>query len=90
MTRALNCTREMAEKHLDELAFELIENGIMMNAENFLDGVWSGSINTHRIFNHDETPQFINYGVNGSASGLIFTAKGDSCFYAMLFSPAKK
>ena len=70
----------MAEKHLDELAFELIETGIMMNAENILDGVWSGNINTHRIFNLDETPQFINYDVDGSASGLIFTAKGDSCY----------
>ena len=29
--------------------------------------------------NHDETPQFINSGVNGSASGLVYAAKGDEC-----------
>ena len=40
MNRALNCTREMAEEHLDEFAFELIETGIMMNAEFFFDGVY--------------------------------------------------
>ena len=29
--------------------------------------------------NHDETPQFINYGVDGSAKGLVYASKGREC-----------
>jgi len=42
-------------------------------------GVWEGQINLNRVFNHDETPQFINYGVDGTANGLVFAGKGESC-----------
>ena len=38
MKRALNCTREMAESHLDELADELIQAGIMTDARKNEDG----------------------------------------------------
>ena len=31
------------------------------------------------MFNHDETPQFVNYGVDGSANGLVFASKGEDC-----------
>ena len=42
----------------------------MKNCEKLSNGVWVGDIFTERIFNHDENPQFINYGVNHSALGL--------------------
>ena len=29
--------------------------------------------------NHDKTPQFINYGVDGSAKGLVYAGKGEEC-----------
>ena len=29
--------------------------------------------------NHDETPQFVNYGVDGSANGLVYAGKGEEC-----------
>ena len=32
-----------------------------------------------RIFNHDETPQFINYGVDGTPNGLVYAGRGDAC-----------
>ena len=32
-----------------------------------------------RIVQHDETPQFINYGVDGGASGKVYCQKGDEC-----------
>jgi len=32
-----------------------------------------------RVFNHDETPQFINYGVDGTAQCLVYAGKGESC-----------
>ena len=50
MNRALNCSREMAIKHLDELAKELIEVGIFKDAEQIEPGVWSGDIDTSRYF----------------------------------------
>ena len=30
-----------------------------------------------RIFNHDETPQFVNYGVDPKSHGLVYAGKGD-------------
>ena len=34
---------------------------------------------TSRVFNNDETPQFINCGVDGTSSGLVYAGKGDQC-----------
>ena len=31
------------------------------------------------IFNHDEAPQFVNFGVNGSASSLKYGGRGERC-----------
>ena len=50
----------------------------MKNSEKSSEGVWHGIIDTKRMFNNDETPQFINFGVDGSASGLVFAGKGDN------------
>ena len=63
----------------DALAAELIEVGIFTNAVQEERGVWTGNIDTERIFNHDETPQFINYGVDGTPNGLVYAGRGDSC-----------
>ena len=41
--------------------------------------MWKGDIDTSRVFNHDETLQFINYGVDGTPSGLAYAARGESC-----------
>ena len=48
MNRALNCTREMAIDHLDELAEELIATGIFTNACQLEPGRWTGTIDTLR------------------------------------------
>ena len=32
-----------------------------------------------RMFNHDETPQFVNYGVDGTALDLVYAGKGETC-----------
>ena len=48
MNRALNCTREMACSHLDELADELIKTGIFTDPQKEDDGVWTGEIDTSR------------------------------------------
>ena len=80
LNRALNCTRSMAETHLDDLAEELINLGIFRNACREETGVWIGDIDTSRVFNHDECPQFVNYGVDGSGScELVYAAKGETC-----------
>ena len=51
-----------------------------MTEEEQLDtGVWNGNIDMTRIFNHDETPQFVNYGVDGTPSGLVYAEKGETC-----------
>lgn len=31
------------------------------------------------IFNNDETPQFISYGIDGTSAGLVYAGKGDQC-----------
>lgn len=77
--RALNCTEEMAENHLDELASELIKIEIFKNAKKIGPGEWSGNIDLTRIFNHGETPQFVNYGVDRTPTGLVFAGRGSSC-----------
>ena len=69
----------MAIEHLDGLAEELQEAGIFTNAMKVKPGIWTGDIDTSRIFNHDETPQFVNYGVDGTPSGLVFAGKGEAC-----------
>ena len=50
--------------------------GIMVNGECDGPGVWTGELDTTRVFNHDETPQFINYGVDGTATGLVCQERG--------------
>ena len=57
--RALNCTKDIAIRHLGELADELIESELFTKAEQVEPGVWTGNIDTSKIFNHDETPQFV-------------------------------
>ena len=69
----------MAEVHLDRLADEMQRLGIFTDAIYVAPGVWEGKIDVSRIINHDETPQFNNYGVDGSASALLYAAKGDEC-----------
>ena len=48
--RALNCTKEMACNHLNELVEELIECNIFIDANQLETGVWQGDIDTSRIF----------------------------------------
>ena len=79
MNSALNCTRDMACSHLDALAQELIDTGIFTNAKQIQAGMWTGKIDVTRVYNHDETPQFINYGVDGTPNGLVYAGYGDSC-----------
>ena len=77
--RAVACTRKMAKDHLDESVQECIDCGIFTNYKKVAPGIWTGALDCSRIFNHDEMPQFINYGVNGQANGLVFCGKGDKC-----------
>ena len=58
---------------------ELISTGIFSNAVKVGPGVWVGDIDLRRIFNHDETPQFINYGVDGIPNGLVYAGRGEAC-----------
>jgi len=68
----------MAVSHLDGLAEELKAVDIFTNADQNAPGKWEGNVDTSRIFNHDETPQFINYGVDGTPHGLVYAARGES------------
>ena len=79
LNRALACTREMAIEHIDSLADELIKTGIMKNYEQVSPGVWKGDIDGSRVFNRDETPQAIRYGVDGTANNLAYCSKGETC-----------
>ena len=79
LARAVACTTDMAIAHLDSLAEELISKGIFTNAEQIKPGVWTGDIDGSRVFNRDETPQAIRYGVDGSANNLAFCGSGENC-----------
>ena len=79
LARAIACTKEMAINHLDSLADELIRKGIMTNYKKVCPGVWEGDIDGTRVFNRDETPQAIRYGVDGSAKNLAYCGKGEKC-----------
>ena len=57
----------------------MIRCGIMKDSKKLSGGIWEGEIDTNRIFNHDETPQFVNYGVDGIALGLVYAGKGETC-----------
>ena len=57
LKRGLRCTKEMAIEYLDELALLLIEVGIAPELKRSAPGVWEGSIDLTRIWEHDETPQ---------------------------------
>ena len=79
LARAVACTTAMAIAHIDSLAEELIGKGIMTNYNQVRPGVWNGEIDGSRVFNRDETPQAIRYGVDGSAKNLAYCGKGESC-----------
>ena len=79
MNRALTYSREMARNHIDELAAELIRLGILTDAEQQGPGKWMGKVDLTRIYNHDETPQFINFGDDGTANGLVYAGPGEEC-----------
>ena len=42
-------------------------------------GIWDGDIDTLRVFNFDETPQFINHGVDATQSGHVYAAREEPC-----------
>ena len=69
----------MACFHLNALAQELIDTGIFTSAKQIQPWMWIGKIDTTRVYNHDETPQFINYGVDGTPNGLVYAGRGESC-----------
>lgn len=75
--RVPNCSRVMAESHLNDLAEELMSINIMTTTGKNSEGVWEGEVDTARIFNHGEVPQFVTHGVDGGASGLVFAGRGD-------------
>ena len=79
INRALNCTKEMACNHINELAEELVKTNIFINAIQLETGVWQGDIDTTRVYNHDETPQFVNCGADGTPNGLVYVGRGESC-----------
>lgn len=79
MKRALACTREMAVNHLDELAYELIDAGIFVEAIQLEPGKWTGKLDTARVFNTDETPQFMNYGVDPTSHNIYYAGSGEEC-----------
>ena len=58
---------------------ELISTGIFINAVKVGPDVRVGDIDLSHIFNHDETPQFINYGVDRIPSGLVYAGCGEAC-----------
>ena len=71
----LNCTKETACNHLNELTKELIKTNIFIGAIQLK----TGDIDTTRVYNHDGTPQFVNYGVKSNPNGLVYPGKGESC-----------
>ena len=78
MNRALNCSREMARNHIDELAAKLIRLGIFTDAGQQGLGKLTGKVDLTWIYNHDQT-QFIKFGVDGTANRLVYAGIGKEC-----------
>lgn len=76
--RGLQCTLETAISYLDELAHLLIKLGIAQ-LDKVEPGVWHGNVDLSRIWAHDETPQFINYGDSGQSKVKIYGGAGEDC-----------
>ena len=79
INRATACTKEMAVIHIDGLAQELIDANIFTNATMVEPGHWTGTIDGSRVFNRDETPQFLNYGIDGTSRNIFYCGKGEEC-----------
>ena len=79
INHGLRFTHEMAIEHLDELGSMLIETGIAPDLKKIEPGVWSGKINTARIWACDETPQFINYKKSGLSRKKVYAVSGEDC-----------
>ena len=77
--RGLRCTLEMAISYLDDLADHLIEVGIAPDLVKKAPGVWIGKVDLKRIWAHDETPQFINFGTTGASKSKIYAGSGHDC-----------
>ena len=77
--RVTACTEKMAKQHIDDLAQVLIDCGIFTNAHQVESGSWTGQLDETGVFNHDKTPQFLNYGVDGSATKIYYSGKGERC-----------
>ena len=69
----------MACEHLDDFAKEAISIGIFKEAVKKRNGVWEGTLDTSRVFNMDETPQFISNGQDGTQPRLVYAEKGQEC-----------
>ena len=61
------------------LANQLIRLGIFTDSEQHGPGKWTGNVDLTRICNFGETPQFINYGVDGTAYGFVYAGRGEEC-----------
>ena len=69
----------MAVIHIDGLAQELIDANIFTNATMVEPGHWTGTIDGSRVFNRDETPQFLNYEIDGTSRNIFYCGKGEEC-----------
>ena len=67
---ALNCTKEMACNYL---------SNIFIDASQLETDVWQGDIDKTGVYNYDETPQFVNHGVDGTPNGLTYVGRRESC-----------
>ena len=76
LKRAAAWSEKAASRHIGELAEVLIKEGILNKPVKIESGVWTGKIDSTRVMNNLETPQFINFGLNGTAN-LAGTAWDD-------------
>ena len=71
--------RAIAIEYIDGLAALLIELGIAPDLVKQEPGVWKGAVDLSRIWAHEETPQFINYGSTGHSKKKIYAGTGQDC-----------
>lgn len=76
LKRISACTKEMAMQHLDSLAGELIAAGIFADPIRIEPGVWDGTIDTSRIYNHVESHQLVRCGQDGTEPEFFHCERG--------------
>ena len=69
---ACNHLNELADYNLKKLIIKFYNYNMFIDAIQLEAGLWQEDIDTTRVDNHDEIPQFVNCEVDGTPNSLVY------------------